>query len=54
MGPARQSIENARAIIAQGTGWPERLRKALREGKISLPVAMGLLSGEALREEPQQ
>ncbi|EHR03230.1 hypothetical protein [Bradyrhizobium sp. WSM471] len=52
-GAPREDIQNARRIIGEGKGWPERLEAALKKGAISLPVVAAVWAG-AQQARPEQ
>jgi hypothetical protein len=44
----REDIQNARAIVASGPGWVDRLEQALKTGAIALPAVGAILSAAGL------
>ena len=43
-GGVRSDIQNARRLIGKGPGWIDRLRQAMKDGTIPLPVGAFALS----------
>lgn len=51
-GGVRGDLQNARRIIGEGPGWIDRLRQAMKDGTIPLPVGVFALSQSIQPENP--
>jgi hypothetical protein len=51
-GDVRSDIQSARRLIGEGPGWIDRLRQAMKDGTIPLPVGVFALSQLIQPENP--